>query len=347
MERFGYGRTDGDRVPRRDRRRLMPDAWDDVIRATVSYGQGIAVTPMQMAGVYATIANGGTWVQPRLVRGTVGADGGFRAAPPAETHDVVRPTTADLLTRMLAYVVEDGTGAEAQIPGYQVAGKTGTSRKLNPYGQLRGALHGVLRGVPARGPIRALVIAVSIDEPDTIYGGVAAAPLFKQIARYAIQRLGDPVGAPGGPAAARPETPVIATGSRPGARVSCDPVLLLPPVPLASVVDAVPGAERRGDAVVRDVVFDSREVTPGALFCCVPGRCEDGHAFARRGASRRAPPPSLVERWLGTSTPRRSACPRSAAAMGPVAAVVFARSCRHAHDRSGSPARTGRRPSPT
>lgn len=194
MERFGYGRTTGTGFPG-ETAGVMPDAWDDVIRATVSYGQGIAVTPMQMAGVYATIANGGTSVAPRLVRGTVGADGSFRAAPPAKTREVVTPTTADLLTRMLAYVVEDGTGAEAAIPGYQVAGKTGTSRKLNEYGSYEERYMASFVGFLPAGRPR-LVIAVSIDEPDTIYGGVAAAPLFKQIAQYAIQRLGIPSAPP-------------------------------------------------------------------------------------------------------------------------------------------------------
>ena len=194
MERFGYGKTTGTGFPG-ETAGVMPDAWDEVIRATVSYGQGIAVTPMQMAGVYATIANGGTRVAPRLVRGTVGADGSFRAAPPAKTREVVTPTTADLLTRMLAYVVQDGTGAEAAIPGYQVAGKTGTSRKLNAYGSYEDRYMASFVGfLPAGRP--SLVIAVSIDEPDTVYGGVAAAPLFQQIARYAIQRLGIPSAAP-------------------------------------------------------------------------------------------------------------------------------------------------------
>jgi cell division protein FtsI (penicillin-binding protein 3) len=194
MERFGYGETTGTGFPG-ETPGTMPGAWDDVIRATVSYGQGIAVSPMQMAGVYATIANGGTWVAPRLVRGTVGADGSLRAAPAAKTREVVTPTTADLLTRMLAYVVEDGTGAEAQIPGYQVAGKTGTSRKLNEFGSYEERYMASFVGFLPAGRPR-LVIAVSIDEPDTVYGGVAAAPLFKQIAQYAIQRLGIPSAPP-------------------------------------------------------------------------------------------------------------------------------------------------------
>ncbi len=116
---------------------------------------------------------------------------------------------------------------------------------------------------------------------------------------------------------------MIATGSRPGARVSCDPVLLLPPVPLASVLDAVPGAERRGDAVVGDVVFDSREVTPGALFCCVPGELQDGHAYAPAAVAAGAAA-LLVERWLDDVAAPQVRVPSVREAMGPVAAVVFA-----------------------
>ena len=115
---------------------------------------------------------------------------------------------------------------------------------------------------------------------------------------------------------------MIVTEPRPGARVSCDPVLLLPPVPLASVLDAVPGAERRGDAVVGDVIFDSREVIPGALFCCVPGAIEDGHAYAARAVAAGAAA-LLVERWLDDVAAPQVRVPSVREAMGPVAAVVF------------------------
>jgi UDP-N-acetylmuramoyl-L-alanyl-D-glutamate--2,6-diaminopimelate ligase len=99
-------------------------------------------------------------------------------------------------------------------------------------------------------------------------------------------------------------------------------VLSLPPVPLASVLDAVPGAERRGDAVIGDVVFDSREVGPGSLFCCVPGAVDDGHAYAAAAVEAGAAA-LLVERWIDdVSAPQvRVASVREA--MGPVAAVVF------------------------
>ncbi len=205
MSRFGYGRQTGIGFPG-EAAGSVPSAWDDVIRATASYGQGVAVTPLQMADVYATIANDGRWVEPRLIRGSQGADGTFHAAPPQPSHEVVRPDTARMLARMLAEVVKDGTGVEAQIPGYQVAGKTGTSRKINAYGSYVDRYMASFVGfLPAGAP--RLVIAVSIDEPRTVYGGVAAAPLFSQIARYAIQRLGIPAVAPVPPPPSALRTP--------------------------------------------------------------------------------------------------------------------------------------------
>jgi cell division protein FtsI (penicillin-binding protein 3) len=175
---------------------LLPaDRWDEVIRATVSYGQGISVTPLQMANVYATIANGGRWMQPRLVRGFESPDGAFRTAERQPTRRIIRPDTAEVLTSMLAAAVEEGTGVNAQIPGYEVAGKTGTSRKLDADGNYVQRYHASFAGfLPAADP--RVVIAVSIDEPRTVYGGLAAAPLFQEIARYAIQRLAIPAAPP-------------------------------------------------------------------------------------------------------------------------------------------------------
>ncbi len=98
---------------------------------------------------------------------------------------------------MLAAAVEEGTGVNAQIPGYQVAGKTGTSRKLDEFGHYVQRYHASFAGfLPAADP--RVVIAVSIDEPRTVYGGLAAAPLFQEIARYAIQRLAIPAAPPVG-----------------------------------------------------------------------------------------------------------------------------------------------------
>ena len=201
LERFGFGRTTGTGFPGETPGKVPPlDEWIDATLATVSYGQGLTVSPMQMASVYATIANDGVWVQPRLVSGVVDGAGAFRAADAPATRRVVSADTADTVTRMLASVVEDGTGTLAQIRGYQVAGKTGTALKVDPetgrYG--RKYVASFIGFLPASDP--QVVIAAIIDEPATIYGGVAAAPLFQQVAQYSIQRLGitpgDPVALP-------------------------------------------------------------------------------------------------------------------------------------------------------
>jgi cell division protein FtsI (penicillin-binding protein 3) len=196
MERFGYGERTGIGFPGEASGVLLPaDRWDEVIRATVSYGQGISVTPLQMANVYATIANGGRWMQPRLVRGFESPDGAFRSAERQPTRRIIRPDTAEVLTSMLAAAVEEGTGVNAQIPGYEDAGTTGTSRKLDADGNYVQRYHASFAGfLPAADP--RVVIAVSIDEPRTVYGGLAAAPLFQEIARYAIQRLAIPAAPP-------------------------------------------------------------------------------------------------------------------------------------------------------
>jgi cell division protein FtsI (penicillin-binding protein 3) len=197
---FGFGSPTGVGFPG-EAAGLMPTTtdWSDITRATVAFGAGVAVSPLQMATVYATIANGGVYVQPRLVRGAVDADGSLEAAPPSPERRVLSTDTTRMLTEMLAYAVKDGTGYNAQISGYQVAGKTGTAKKIDAQGNYIDRYVASFIGfLPASRP-RVVVVAI-LDEPDTIYGGVAAAPLFQHVARYAIQRLGiepsDAVGLP-------------------------------------------------------------------------------------------------------------------------------------------------------
>ncbi|HEX9411762.1 MAG TPA: penicillin-binding protein 2 [Actinomycetota bacterium] len=191
LQRFGLTRTTGLGFPGESAGLLPPPRhWSGTSMGTIPIGQGIAVTPLQMATVYATIANGGVWVRPRLLRGTVGPDGTFRPAQGSVTRRVVSTETAKALTRMLAYAVDVGTGTQAQIPGYWVAGKTGTARKVRPDGtgyEVGKYIASFIGFVPAGHP--ALVVAAVLDEPSTVYGGVAAAPLFRDVARFALARL--------------------------------------------------------------------------------------------------------------------------------------------------------------
>jgi cell division protein FtsI (penicillin-binding protein 3) len=193
---FGYGAPTGVGFPGEAAGIMQPsDQWSAITRATVSFGAGVAVSPLQMAAVYAAIANGGTYVQPSLVRATVGTDGAATPVPAAPRHRVVSAATSKQLTEMLAYAVQDGTGYAAQIAGYQVAGKTGTAKKVDSAGNYIDRYVASFIGfLPASQP--KVVIAAILDEPDTVYGGVAAAPLFQHVARYAIQRLGIEPSAP-------------------------------------------------------------------------------------------------------------------------------------------------------
>ncbi len=192
LSRFGLGHATGIGFPGESNGIMLPlDQWNDTSLATMAYGQGIAATPLQMASVYATIANGGRWVQPSLVRGTIDPDGDFVPASKPQTRRVVSAATASMVTRMLSYAVEFGTGTNAQIPGYQVAGKTGTARIPLPDGSgyVEGQYIASFIGyLPAGDP--KVVVAAILDRPSAGYGGLAAAPLFRRVALATITRLG-------------------------------------------------------------------------------------------------------------------------------------------------------------
>ncbi|MFN2590047.1 MAG: penicillin-binding transpeptidase domain-containing protein, partial [Actinomycetota bacterium] len=182
------------------------DEWSGTSIGSIPIGQSVAVTPLQMLSVYTTIANGGVWVQPTLVRATEGAGGEQEAPGPRPSRRVISERTAEVLTRMLAFAVDVGTGKEAQIPWYWVAGKTGTGKKPREggVGYGREYVASFIGFVPASRP--ALAVAAVLDEPKTVFGGVAAAPLFREVAQFALGRLRIPH-APKPPAPAHALTP--------------------------------------------------------------------------------------------------------------------------------------------
>ncbi len=197
LRRFGLGERTGIAFPGEAKGILAPaDRWYGSTRGAIPIGQGVSVTALQMLGVFNAIANGGVLVPPRLVGAIVAPDGTvFPEQSPAGTR-VVSERTARQVGAMLQQVVasEEGTGKAAAIPGYAVAGKTGTARKPQPNGtylDAAGNYHYVASFagfVPADDP--RLTIIVVIDEPTTsIYGGVVAAPLFAEIGSAALARL--------------------------------------------------------------------------------------------------------------------------------------------------------------
>ncbi|HEY7280643.1 MAG TPA: penicillin-binding protein 2 [Actinomycetota bacterium] len=190
LARFGLGTRTDVGFPGESKGIVPPlSEWTAASMGTIPVGQGIAVTPLQMAAVYGAIANHGVWIQPRLVRGFVDGNGTFHPAPPAKTHRVVSVQTADEVTRILSWAVDAGTGTNAQIPGFWVAGKTGTAQipKAHGGGYSNQYVASFIGFTPASDP--QLVIAAIIDRPVTEYGALAAAPLFRQIGQWAIARM--------------------------------------------------------------------------------------------------------------------------------------------------------------
>jgi cell division protein FtsI (penicillin-binding protein 3) len=193
ISRFGFGRPTGIDFPGESQGIVLPaDEWSGSTIGNVPIGQGIAVTPIQMASAYAAIANGGLWTRPHVVERV-----GDGLAKRVARRRVVTRWIARELTSMLQNVVLDGTGTLAQIPGYHVAGKTGTAAKPDPHGGYSTSRYvaSFVGFAPATRP--RVVVLVTVDEPHgAIWGGVVAAPAFKSIMQQTLQYLSTPPDAP-------------------------------------------------------------------------------------------------------------------------------------------------------
>ena len=202
LRSFGFGDKTAVGFPNEQPGALRsPQDWWCSDEGSIPIGQGVSVTPLQMLQAYNVIANGGVYVQPRLVAATVDADGTRRATPADPGRRVISPETAAQMNVMLRSVVDDGTGTAAAIPGYTPAGKTGTARiaQNGGYTDADGAFHydaTFVGFVPAQAP--ALSIFVKINDPSKqgIFGGVVAAPAFAKIGAAALREFDNPPPAP-------------------------------------------------------------------------------------------------------------------------------------------------------
>ncbi|MGE5762569.1 MAG: peptidoglycan D,D-transpeptidase FtsI family protein [Mycobacterium leprae] len=189
MRAFGFGDPPGLGLPGESRGILPPPGtWSRTQQYTISFGQGVSMSALHIASVYATIANGGVRVAPTLVRGWVEPEGGFAPAPAAETRRVLGATTARQLRDMLEAVTSDeGTAPAARIPGYRVAGKTGTSQRVDSECRCyRGYTASFVGFAPADKP--ALLVEVVLQNPKNgHFGGVVAAPVFHDVMTFALK----------------------------------------------------------------------------------------------------------------------------------------------------------------
>lgn len=212
LTRFGLGAPTGLDFPAETAGIMKRGRWDGTDIGSIPIGQGVAVNALQMLQVFNTLANGGELVEPRIVKATVDVDGKERPSPATRRRRVVSEKTAAEMTAMMANVVEVGTGLNAQIQGYTVAGKTGTARKpdLSKGGYEGGAYISSFAGfVPAERPQLSAIVVM--DEPRPVYyAGIVAAPVFASVTKYALQRLRIPPG-DGGLASVPAAAPVKVT----------------------------------------------------------------------------------------------------------------------------------------
>jgi cell division protein FtsI (penicillin-binding protein 3) len=191
MRAFGLGARTALGFPGESRGLLPASPWSATQSATIPYGQGMSATALQMASVYATVANGGVRVAPRLVDAVGAAGGTVRPVARTPGTRVVSARTAAALTQMLEAVATDaGTAPAAEVPGYRVAGKTGTANRVDPScGCYQGYVSSFIGFAPADDP--QVVVEVVLDNPKNgHFGGQVAAPVFQRVMTFALASLG-------------------------------------------------------------------------------------------------------------------------------------------------------------
>jgi cell division protein FtsI (penicillin-binding protein 3) len=201
---LGFGHSTGIGLPGESAGivKANPGTWNGSDMGSTPIGQDDAVTAQQVLDMVNSVATGGSYVQPRMVRATVAPDGTVAASAPAATHRVMSAGVASMLTTMMEQVVQDGTAVSASVPGYTVAGKTGTAQVPDPKhgGYIPGAYMATFAGfAPAEHPVLSAVVV--LEQPTPIFGGLVAAPVFSQVMQFALHRYGVPT-SPGAPATA-------------------------------------------------------------------------------------------------------------------------------------------------
>lgn len=201
LSAFGLGQVASGDLPAEAAGRLehFSDWCDTTCGPSTAIGYRVDVTPLQMATVFAAIANDGVWVEPHVVREIISSDGSRERYEPTE-RPVVSENTARTMRRLLRGVVESGTGSLAAAPSYTVGGKTGTTEKFVPgegYSE-EDRIASFIGIAPINDP--RVVVAVVLDSPngetedgsDLRFGGVSAAPVFAEVAEATLHRLGVP-----------------------------------------------------------------------------------------------------------------------------------------------------------
>lgn len=191
LRRFGFGEKTGVRLPAESGGDLhnLSDPRIGIQFYTAAYGQGVTVTPLQIVTAYAALANGGMLMRPQIVESIGHADGSMETIPPEEVRRVMSKETSETIGRMLRSVVVNGHGKRANVPGYEVVGKTGTAQvaKTDGGGYEEGKTIGSFAGYAPRENPR-FVILIKVDNPkDVQWAESSAAPAFGELMRFLLE----------------------------------------------------------------------------------------------------------------------------------------------------------------
>lgn len=211
-----------------------PEQWTERALASVSMGYQVAVTPLQMVAAFSAVANGGEYVEPRVVR-AVYRDGRRYSVAPRVVRRAISKDTAAVLTSIMEEVVEEGTAKLAQIPGFSIAGKTGTASKLIDKRYSASENNVSFAGfLPSRNPAVAIIVMIDAPHAGGRSGGAVAAPIFKNIAEATLRYLGLPP-------TFSPAPPVLVRGPKGEPETRSRAISTEQPAPVEVIVDVPPG----------------------------------------------------------------------------------------------------------
>jgi cell division protein FtsI/penicillin-binding protein 2 len=198
LTRFGLGRITGIELEDELPGDIMPwRKWSNALLATSAYGQGISSTPLQVVTAFAALANGGKLMRPTIIDSVIKNDGTVDKNIPVIVDQVITPETSATITAMLMSAVTNGYAKTAKVPGYRIAGKTGTSQIAGPGSKYETGTGSSLTSFAGYAPLDhpRFVVLVKFDRPrakDVEYGSKSAAPVFKEIATFLFKYYGIP-----------------------------------------------------------------------------------------------------------------------------------------------------------
>jgi cell division protein FtsI/penicillin-binding protein 2 len=196
LERFGFGKVTGIELEDEQAGEMAPwRDWSDALLATSAYGQGISATPLQVVTAFSVLANGGKLVKPTIIDSIIHNDGTVEKNETKVLDQIITPETAATITAMLTSSVRFGFAKVAAVPGYHIAGKTGTSQVAGPGGRYESGTGSTIASFAGYAPIDRprFVILVKFDRPHRdIYGSQTAGPIFGDIAAFLFKYYGIP-----------------------------------------------------------------------------------------------------------------------------------------------------------